>query len=97
MKEKDTRNSEFERNVWESTKDLLSYSTWLPEVVGTSNELIHIGSVSMPTSIVPVCPTNEVIKPVAPDIRFKDSDVSKYRNLLSIFRRRHLNSAKDNR
>ena len=62
--------------VWDSTKDLLPYSTWLPEVVGTHRELIHIGSI--PLSSAP---------PLA--VRFKDADVSGYRRLLSLFRKRH--------
>ena len=30
-------------SFWESAKDLLAFSTWLPEVVGPSEDIVRIG------------------------------------------------------
>ena len=74
--------------LWESTQDIIEFSRWLPEVVGTEGELRRIGSI-----MVARIPQDEDV--VAVDIevkeplRFRDADVSKYRNLLSFFRRNH--------
>ncbi len=74
--------------LWESTQDIIEFSKWLPEVVGTEGELRRIGSI-----LVAKIPQDEDV--VAVDIevkeplRFRDADVSKYRNLLSFFRRNH--------
>lgn len=74
--------------LWDSTRDLIPFSTWLPEVVGTAGDLIRIGS-------VPISPSPDVEstpyapEDLMPEVRFIDADVTKYRNLLSIFRRRH--------
>lgn len=74
--------------LWESTQDIIEFSRWLPEVVGTEGELRRIGSI-----MVAKIPQDEDV--VAVDIevkeplRFRDADVSKYRNLLSFFRRNH--------
>lgn len=74
--------------LWESTQDIIEFSRWLPEVVGTEGELRRIGSI-----LVAKIPQDEDV--VAVDIevkeplRFRDADVSKYRNLLSFFRRNH--------
>jgi len=74
--------------LWESTQDILEFTRWLPEVVGTERELRRIGSI--PVAQIPqeesrVAADVEMIQPV----RFKDADVTKYRNLLAFFRRRH--------
>lgn len=74
--------------LWESTQDIIEFSRWLPEVVGTEGELRRIGSI-----LVARIPQDEDV--IAVDIevkeplRFRDADVSKYRNLLSFFRRNH--------
>ena len=74
--------------LWESTRDIIEFSRWLPEVVGTEGELRRIGSI-----LVAKIPQDEDV--IAVDIevkeslRFRDADVSKYRNLLSFFRRNH--------
>lgn len=74
--------------LWESTQDIIEFSRWLPEVVGTEGELRRIGSI-----MVARIPQDEDV--IAVDIevkeplRFRDADVSKYRNLLSFFRRNH--------
>lgn len=74
--------------LWESTQDIIEFSKWLPEVVGTEGELRRIGSI-----VVARIPQDEDV--IAVDIegtqplRFRDADVSKYRNLLSFFRRNH--------
>lgn len=74
--------------LWESTQDIIEFSRWLPEVVGTEGELRRIGSI-----LVAKIPQDEDV--IAVDIevkeplRFRDADVSKYRNLLSFFRRNH--------
>lgn len=62
--------------VWQSTQDLLDYANWLPEVVGTVEELRRIGSVP----VLVLQPEQE-----QPEL-FKNSDVSKYRRLLTKFR-----------
>ena len=69
--------------LWDSTKDLVPFSTWLPEVVGTTGELIRIGSV--PVNLL----QDAEPEPNVQEVRFIDADVTKYRNLLSIFRRHH--------
>ena len=69
--------------LWESTQDILEFTRWLPEVVGTEKELRRIGSILVAED--PVAANTEMIQPV----RFKDADVTKYRNLLAFFRRRH--------
>ena len=74
--------------LWESTQDIIEFSRWRPEVVGTEGELRRIGSI-----LVAKIPQDEDV--IAVDIevkeplRFRDADVSKYRNLLSFFRRNH--------
>lgn len=74
--------------LWESTQDIIEFSRWLPEVVGTEGELRRIGSI-----LVAKIPQDEDV--IAVDIevkeplRFRDADISKYRNLLSFFRRNH--------
>lgn len=74
--------------LWESTQDIIEFSRWLPEVVGTEGELRRIGSI-----MVARIPQDDDV--IAVDIeekeplRFRDADISKYRNLLSFFRRNH--------
>ncbi len=83
MKETQSLKPDKVYRLWESTKDLVPYANWLPEVVGTAGELMRIGSV--PVNL----PQDAEPEPIVPEVRFIDSDVTKYRNLLSIFRRRH--------
>lgn len=74
--------------LWESTQDIIEFSRWIPEVVGTEGELRRIGSIlvaRIPQDEDIVAVDIEVEKP----LRFRDADVSKYRNLLSFFRRNH--------
>lgn len=78
--------------LWESATYLLDYSEWLPEVVGSEEELRHSGSILVTRlpdgykgeSLIVDIPEEE-LRPV----RFVDSDVSKYRKLLEMFRFRH--------
>lgn len=74
--------------LWESTQDIIEFSRWLPEVVGTEGELRRIGSI-----LVAKIPQDEDVVAVGIEVkeplRFRDADVSKYRNLLSFFRRNH--------
>lgn len=74
--------------LWESTQDIIEFSRWLPEVVGTEGELRRIGSI-----VVARIPQGEDVVAVDIEVRepllFRDADVSKYRNLLSFFRRNH--------
>ena len=76
--------------LWESARDLVSYSDWLPEVVGTPGELMRIGTVLVDS----IPETNEVASEAEP-LKFIDADVTKYRNLLSVFRKRHESSLKN--
>lgn len=69
--------------VWESAQDLVSFASWLPEVVGTSDELIRIGSVAVDL------PQDTQPEVVQEPLRFIDADVTAYRNLLALFRKRH--------
>lgn len=74
--------------LWKSTQDILEFTRWLPEVVGTERELRRIGSIlvaRIPQEEDSTAADVEVLKPV----RFKDADVTRYRNLLACFRRRH--------
>lgn len=74
--------------LWESTQDIIEFSKWLPEVVGTEGELRRIGSI-----LVARIPQGEGVIAVDVEVkeplRFRDADISKYRNLLSFFRRNH--------
>lgn len=74
--------------LWKSTQDILEFTRWLPEVVGTERELRRIGSI-----LVARIPQEEGIVPADIEatrpLRFKDADVTGYRNLLACFRRRH--------
>lgn len=91
MKEIESIKPDKVYRIWESAKDLVQFSYWLPEVVGTSRELIRIGS-------VPVDLTQEESPPevIQEPLRFIDADVTAYRNLLALFRKRHKNPAKNN-
>lgn len=74
--------------LWESTQDILEFTRWLPEVVGTERELRRIGSIlvaRIPQEESMVTADIEATRP----LRFKDADVTRYRNLLACFRRRH--------
>lgn len=74
--------------LWESTRDIIEFSRWLPEVVGTEGELRRIGSI-----LVAKIPQDEDVIAVDTEVKepllFRDADISKYRNLLSFFRRNH--------
>ena len=89
MKERESLKPDKVYRVWESAKDLVAYSSWLPEVVGTASELIHLGS-------VPVDLTQDSSSEVMQEpLRFIDADVTAYRNLLTLFRKRHKKPAKN--
>lgn len=90
MKERESLKPDKVYRVWESAKDLVPYASWLPEVVGTAGELIRIGSVPVD---LPQDSSSEVIQE---PLRFIDSDVTAYRNLLTLFRKRHKKPAKNN-
>lgn len=92
MKEVEPLKPDKVYKLWESTKDLVPFSAWLPEVVGPTGELIQIGSI--PVDLPKESAIPETVKS---EVRFIDSDVSKYRKLLSMFRSRHPNSVKNNR
>lgn len=68
--------------LWESARDLLPFSFWLPEVVGTASELIRIGSVRIDLTQYPQSEVKQ-----AP-LRFIDADVTFYRNMSALFRKR---------
>lgn len=85
MKEKESIKSDKIYRVWESTKDLVTFSPWLPEVVGSAGELLRIGSVPVDLS------QDSYQEP----LRFIDADVTAYRNLLTLFRKRHKKPAKN--
>ena len=73
--------------LWDSTLDIIDYAKWLPEVVGTEGELRRIGSILV-ANIPNEAPTDVVEVEVQP-VKFIDADVTKYRKLLSFFRRKH--------
>lgn len=73
--------------LWDSTLDIIDYARWLPEVVGTEGELRRIGSILV-ANIPDEAPTDVVEVEVQP-VKFIDADVTKYRKLLSFFRRKH--------
>lgn len=90
MKEKESIKPDKIYRVWESTKDLVPFSSWLPEVVGQAGELLRIGS-------VPVDLSQDAYQEVIQEpLRFIDADVTAYRNLLTLFRKRHKKPAKNN-
>lgn len=91
MKDKESSKPNKTYRVWESTKDLVPFSSWLSEVVGTAGELVRIGS-------IPVDFSQEDSQPkvISEPLRFIDADVTAYRNLLSLFRKRHKKPAKNN-
>ena len=90
MKDKEPIKPDKIYRVWESTKDLVPFSSWIPEVVGTTAELIRIGSVSVDYS-------QDSYQEVIPEqLRFIDADVTAYRNLLTLFRKRHKKPAENN-
>lgn len=90
MKEREPLKPDKIYRVWESTKDLVPFSSWLPEVVGTAAELISIGSVSVDFS------QDSYQEVIQEHLRFIDADVTPYRNLLTLFRNRHKQTAKKN-
>lgn len=90
MKDNESIKPDKTYRVWESTKDLVPFSSWLPEVVGSAGELLRIGS-------VPVDLSQDAYQDVIQEpLRFIDADVTAYRNLLSLFRKRHQKPAKNN-
>ena len=67
--------------IWDSTQDIIDFADWLPEVVGSKEELIKTGSVPIPLSQL-TSRQLEVAK-----LRFIDSDTSRYRRYSTYFRR----------
>lgn len=90
MKDKESIKPDKIYRVWESTKDLVPFSSWLPEVVGQTGELLRIGSVPVDLS------QDSYQEVIQEPLRFIDADVTAYRNLLSLFRKRHKKPAKNN-
>lgn len=90
MKDKESIKPDKIYRVWESTKDLVPFSSWLPEVVGQTGELLRIGSVPVDLS------QDSYQEVIQEPLRFIDADVTAYRNLLSLFRNRHKKPAKNN-
>ena len=76
--------------AWESTKGLIEFTSWLPEVVGTADGLLRVGS-------VPVDLPSEAFQPevIQEPLRPIDADVTPYRKRLSLFRKRNKNPAKN--
>ena len=89
MKERESFRPDRVYRIWESTKDLVPFSSWLPEVVGTAGELIRIGSAPAEFS---QDSQQEVIQE---PLRFVDADVTAYRKRLTLFRKRHKKPAKN--
>lgn len=89
MKEKESIKPDKVYHVWESTKDLVPFASWLPEVVGSAGELLRIGSVPVDN---PKDSQQEVIQE---PLRFVDADVTAYRKRLTLFRKRHKRPAKN--
>ena len=73
--------------LWESTRDIIEFSRWLPEVVGTEGELRRIGSILVAN--IPDEASTDVEEVEVQPVKFIDADVTKYRKLLSSFRRKH--------
>lgn len=82
--------------VWESAQDLIEISSWLPEVVGTAEELTRLGTIKMiplPTCIesdevIDITATPVLVEAPQEGQLFIDADVSKYRKWLNIFRQK---------
>ena len=76
--------------AWESTKVLIEFTSWLPEVVGTADGLLRIGSVpiDLPSEAFQLEVIQEPLRPI-------DADVTPYRKRLSLFRKRNKNPAKN--
>lgn len=90
MKEEESIKPDKIYRVWESTKDLVLFSSWIPEVVGQAGELLRIGS-------VPVDLSQDAYQEVIQEpLRFIDADVTAYRKQLTTFRKRHKKPAKNN-
>lgn len=88
MREKEPIKPDKLYRVWESTKDLVPFSSWLPEVVGSAGELLRIGS-------VPVDHSQDSQQEVIQEpLRFVDADVTAYRKRLTLFRKRHKKACK---
>lgn len=81
--------------IWESAEDLIELSSWLPEVVGTAEELTRLGSIKMPLPAnieseeeMDITDTPVLVEDPEEGQRFIDADVSKYRRWLHIFRQK---------
>lgn len=82
--------------IWESAEDLIELSSWLPEVVGTAEELTRLGSIkvtALPAKIesneeTDITDTPILVEDPEEGQRFIDADVSKYRRWLKIFRQK---------
>lgn len=88
MAQKGTLNPDRVYRLWESTRDIIDFAAWLPEVVGTKGELMRIG-----LTLVAKLPEAEELTAVdvqvTEPLRFIDADVSNYRKALDFFRKRH--------
>jgi len=81
MSDSETVKPDAVYRIWDSTQDIIDFADWLPEVVGSRNELIQIGSVPIPLNQV----TNNQL--TAARLRFIDADVSKYKRYTTYFRK----------
>lgn len=81
MSDKEAIKPDAVYRIWDSTQDIIDFADWLPEVVGSRNELIQIGSVPIPLNQV----TNNQL--TAARLRFIDADVSKYKHYSTYFRK----------
>lgn len=92
MEQKETIAPDRVYRLWESTQDIIDFTTWLPEVVGTEAELTRIGSTlvaKLPDADEPTDVEVKVEVEVTEPLRFIDADVSRYRKALNFFRKRH--------
>lgn len=77
--------------VWDSTKDIIEFADWLPEVVGYRGELLRIGSIPIRLEAEPEVTDLPSFPVPEQGLRFIDADVTKYRKMFSFFRKRHPN------
>lgn len=69
--------------VWDSTKDIIEFADWLPEVVGYRGELLRIGSIPIRLEAEPEVTDLPSFPVPEQGFRFIDADVTKYRKMLS--------------
>lgn len=79
--------------LWDSAKELIELSRWIPEVVGTKEELVRIGTVKvirLETPTATITQTTVEVEaepvPVTQEQLFIEADVSTYVKLRDAFR-----------